>query len=329
MAEKNRFLRLALTLAILSVLLLSACGGDDEPESKTYKIGMIIYVSIHEPILDGFKAGMADLGYVEGENVTYLYNGIIPSTQEAAEAEAQRLMDEQVDMFVTAGSLVTAAVQQAVEGTDIPVVFCTINNPIAEGFVESISHPGGNLTGTQVGLEIPKAFEMLIKLTQAKKVFVPYNPTEMASIGTRTLIDEPAADMGVEVVSGEVASVEEAVAAIENLPDDIDAIFRIPSPMLDAQSAQVSQAAITRGLPIGGGHPLDEAALFTLSTDFYNSGEIGAELADQIFDGMKPAELPVRSPDFHLTLNLQTAAAIGIEITDDVLRQADTIIREE
>lgn len=324
----NRFFRLALTLIILSALLLTACDSDGESETKAYKIGVMIYVSIHEPVLDGFKAGMTNLGYVEGENITYLYNGIIDPTAEATQAEAQRLMDEHVDMFLTAGSLVTREAQTVVEGTDIPVVFCSVTNPVGGGYVESISHPGGNLTGTQVGLEIPKAFEMLVSLTQAEKVYVPYNPTEVASIGSRPLLDAPAASLGVEIVSGEVSSVEEAVAAIETLPDDIDAIFRIPSPTLDAQSNQVSQAAITRGLALGAGHPLDEAALFTLSTDFVSSGEIAAELADQIFDGVKPADLPVRSPDFHLTLNLQTAAVLGIEVPEDILRQANKIIRE-
>lgn len=315
-----------LVVLVLPVVLLSACGGDSQEETKNYKIGVVIYVPVLSPNFDGFKTGMTDLGYVEDENVTYIYNGVVDPTPEAIDAELANLIDQKVDMLFVAGNLATAQAQQAVAGTDIPVVFSAAIDPLGEGFVESISHPGGNLTGVQVGLEIPKALEMLITITQAKKVYVPFNPDDAVSQVAWPRSIEAASSLGIELVTGEVYSITEAVTAIENLPEDIDAIFRIPAPTLDAENGQLSQAAITRGLPMGSGLFLDDAVLMTLAVDFTQAGIDAANIADQIFDGIKPADLPVQTPEFTVIINLETADALGLDISDSILRQANKII---
>ena len=133
--------------------------------------------------------------------------------------------------------------------------------------------------------------------------------------------------MGIEIVPGDVHSVEEAVAAIESLPEDINAIYRIPSPTLDSRNNELSQAAIKRGLPMGSGLPLDEAVLLTLSTNLFDVGKQTARMADQVFLGTKPGDLPVESGEQTLVINLKTADAIGLHIPDSILQQADTVIR--
>jgi putative ABC transport system substrate-binding protein len=217
----------------------------------------------------------------------------------------------------------------AVSETDHPVVFGAVGDAmIRSGLVESIQHPGGNLTGVRVGVEIPKALEWLVTITlAADKVYVPYNPGETDTIVILDSLDEFTPQLGIELVRGEVYSVEEAVAAIEHLPEDIDAIFRIPSPTLDTRNKELSQAAIERGLPMGAGLPLDDAVLITVAIDFVETGKQAARLAHQVHQGIEPADLPVETAEFYVTINLKTAAAIGLDISDEVLEQADIIIR--
>ena len=321
MSKKKGLFALLVMLA-LSVLLLSSCKQDETPT-----IGVIVEVSILEPSFDGFKAGMTELGYVEGEDVTYIYNGITEATPEAMDAEIKNLLDQQVDMLVTVGTLAHLQAKQAVAGTDMPVVFLSCARPVDTGLIDSINQPGGNLTGTQVGLSFGKALEMLVEVSQAQKVYVPYNPNDEASLTTLPFVEERATSLGIELVLDEVGSVAEAVTAIETLPEDIDAIFRIPSPTLDPENNLLSQAAIEQGLPMGGSVPLDDAVLISVTNDLFESGKAAAPIADHILNGVDPAVEPVRSTDFTLTVNLETANAIGLEISDAVLGQADTIIR--
>ena len=141
------------------------------------------------------------------------------------------------------------------------------------------------------------------------------------------MVDEFAAQLNVELVHGEVHSVEEAVAAIESLPEDIGSILRISAPSLDPRSSELSQAAIKRGLPTGSYLPLDDKLLLTLTTNLVEIGKQAARLTHQIRQGVKPADLPVETAEVYLTLNLKTAQAMGLDIPDEILRQADTVIR--
>jgi len=323
---RNSIAMVILSLMIAS-LLLTACKMPISA-TKPYTIGVVIEVQVLSPAFDGFKAGMTELGYVEGENVTYIYNGVVGSGTQAVDTEIESLLAQDVDMFFVMGNLVAEQVKHAVEGTNIPVVFAAITDPVGIGVVESISRPGGNVTGVQAGIEIPKALESLVAITPgADKVYIPYNPEDEISVMILAGLQQVAAQLGIELVPGEVHSVEEAVSAIENLPEDVDAIFRIPSPTLDPRNNELSQAAIKRGLPMGSGLPLDEAVLLTLAINLFEMGKQAARLAHQIFQGIKPADLPVETGELFMTINLKTAKAIGLEIPDNILQQADTIIR--
>ena len=196
---------------------------------KTFTIGLINYVSIHAPVIEGFKTSMTELGYVEGENVIYIDNDAVAPDPQIVDAENKQLLSQNIDLLFPVGNLRILRAKHAVEDTDMPVVFGAVANPIEDGIVESISRPVGNLTGVQVeGNDIPKALEWLVSIIpEARKVYVPYNPEDKASVANLTRLDNVLSQLGIELVYGKVSSAEEAVAAIESLSDDIDAIFRI------------------------------------------------------------------------------------------------------
>ncbi|MBN1313415.1 MAG: ABC transporter substrate-binding protein [Anaerolineae bacterium] len=307
-------------------LLLAACSSPRPPDPLT--IGIVNHVESLTPAFDGFKAGMAALGYVEGEDVVYIYDGVIEPEYHALEREVEYLLAQDVEMLFTLGNLPTLVAKQVAAGTNIPIVFSPIMNPVEEGVVESLRCPGSNLTGVTNGTGTAKALEWLVTITpQADKVYLPYNPDDSVSLLVLSMLDEVPPQLDIEIVLGEVQSVEEAVAAIESLPEDIDAIFRIPSPTLDPRNRELSQAAIRRGVPIGGNLIMDEAVLITYAADDFEMGKQAARLADQIHRGVKPADLPVETAEFYITINLKTAEMIGLDIPDEILEQADIILR--
>jgi putative ABC transport system substrate-binding protein len=310
-------------------VLLTACD-TVQPPQKTFTIGVVSYVSIHAPVIEGFKAKMTESGYVEGDTVMYIDNGPVAPEPQAVDAEIENLLAQDIDLLFSVGNLATLRAKHAVEGTDMPVVFGAVARPVDKGIVKSLSQPGGNLTGSQTNSQGPKALEWLVTIVPGtRKVYVPYNPDESISIDVLNELSKASSQIGIELILDEVHSVEEALAAIEGLPDDVDAVFRIPSPTLDSRNAELSRAAIEQGLPLGAGLPLDEAVLITLTSDFFTMGKQAARLADQIRQGIRPADLPVETAEFFLTINLKTADAIGIDIPNEILIQADTIIREK
>jgi putative tryptophan/tyrosine transport system substrate-binding protein len=315
-------------LLILIGLLVTAGLVCNKTPARIFTIGIVNNVSILSQSVNGFKAGMAELGYVEGKNVRYIHKGIIDNDQKVVDDEIRNLLAQNIDILLTIGNGVSLRAKNAVEGTDMPVLFCACNKPIEAGLIESMNHPGFNITGVAVADSTAKALEWLKIITPGlKKVYLPFNPDDEVSIVSLSGVDEAASKLGLELILNKIRSVEEAVAAIENLPKDATAIFRIPSPTLDSRNNELSHAAIQKGLPMGARLPLDKEVLLTFATDLYDVGKDTARLAHQIHLGVKPMDLPVETAETFLTINLKTAERIGLHIPDDVLTQAKNIIR--
>ena len=314
------------TPLLLTVLLLAACGPAAGP--KTYTIGVMNYDAILTPVLDGFKTKMTALGYAEGQRVTYIYHGVLQPDPQVVEREVERLKSQRVDLLLTLGTQPTLAAKKATAGTMIPVVFAPVLDPIAIGVVNSITHPGGNLTGVRNGGTIPKALAWLHKVApRAGTIYTIYHPRDaVAQTATRTL-STLAPSMGIDLVLVEVHSPDEAIAAIDRLPKAA-ALFLVPTPSLEPLRPLV-HAASRRGIATGANlHRSPETGvLVTYAADWFSMGEQAARLTDQILKGAKPADLPVETGEHSLRIDLRTATAIGLAIPDEILGQADVVIR--
>jgi len=314
------------TALVAASFLLTACGVIGA-QPKTYTIGVVNYVPTLETVVEGFKAGMAELGYVEGQNVTYIYHGVLQNDPQVIGAEVQALMDAKVDMFFTVGTPTTLAAKTAVEGTNIPVVFAPVVNPVGEGAVASLSRPGGNVTGVQSVNNAPKALEWLVRLApETKQVYVFYNPKDETSVLVLKPLPDAAAQVGVELVPTQVASPEEFLASMKTLPEGA-AILLIPMPSLSSATAEIKKLAIELGIPTGGYNDPGDDVIFGYTTDRFSQGGQAARLADKIFKGAKPADLPVETAESFLRINVKTADTIGLHIPDEFLKEADTVLR--
>ena len=133
-------------------------------------------------------------------------------------------------------------------------------------------------------------------------------------------------DQLVEIITRETRTSEEVMAAIEQIPEEADAIFLLPDSLTGLHNTDF----VKLPLPISGPNPIDtsrDGLLTSYGMDQILSGKQAARLADQILRGAKPADLPVEMAEFSLAINLQTAETIGLDISDEILLQADIIIR--
>lgn len=311
---------------MLAGLLLTACDG--ATPAKTYTIGVLNYVPALEQVFEGFKARMAELGHVEGKTVTYIYHGALEPDPQVVEREVKRLLDQKVDLFLTLGTRPTLTAKKAVEGTNIPVVFAPVVMPVKEGIVESLGRPGGNVTGVQNGDTIPKALEWLHNLVpQATQVYVIYHAEDRVSHTAIKPLPETAASLGIELVRTEVHSLEEARAALETLPKEA-AIFLVPTPNLQPISTLI-EAAVQRRIVVGATNHsrLEEGAVVSYAGSLFAMGQQAARLVDQIRKGTRPTDLPVETAEYFLRINLKAATAIGLDIPDEILRQANSVVR--
>jgi putative tryptophan/tyrosine transport system substrate-binding protein len=324
----NKIFKNACIVLGMSFFFLFVVFGEDAALAKVLTIGIINALSTHTSVIDGFKTGMAELGYIEGKNVKYIYDGIIVVDNKVMYDEARKLVSQNIDMLLTVANGPALQAKKAVEGTDIPVLAAACSKVIEIGLVKELKHPGGNVTGVQAAGNTSKALEWLVKITPySKKIYLPYNPADDVSVFNLTGLKKIADQLGVELVLSEVRSVDEAVIGINNLPKDISAIFIIPSQTLGPRNNELSQAAIKRRLPMGSALPLNETALITFGSDLFAMGLQTARLAHQIRQGVKPSDLPIETAEVFLTINLKTAEKLGLHVPDDILAQAKKIIR--
>jgi putative ABC transport system substrate-binding protein len=327
--DRIRRISFAIPRGIIICLLLTTfvrCG--TEP-ATIYTIGIINLQALFEPHIDGLKSGMAERGYIEDENIRYIYSGDIDPTEAAVHKEIKYLLSKNVDILflVSSQAVLWAAEEPGVTGT--PVVAIATQLFEQADAMKSINSTGIGLTGVKASDTKGKTLEWLkIILPEVDKVYVPYSPDDFVSQSALDALVNFSLRLEIELVTFQIDSVEAAIAAIENLPENVGAVFRIPSPTLDQRSVEVSRAAINRRIPLVACLPLDGDVLFSFGCDYYEMGKQASRLSHQILLGVNPADLPVETAETFLTINLKTAGKIGLEIPSNVLIQANTIIRE-
>jgi putative ABC transport system substrate-binding protein len=310
---------------IVIALLLTACG----VTPKTYTIGIINISSNQETTLRGFKEGMTELGYVEGNNVTYIYEG--PVNAKKLDATAQGLVNAEVDLILSLTTPATQAAQRATAGTAIPVVFIPVTDPVGAGVVKSLTKPGGNITGVTYTSQEGKRLEWLLQIAPTiKHVYIVYNPKDQSPVLALKSAKETAATLGIELVTREATTTDEAKTAFMNIPENTDAIFVLPDSIVNTNIVDTYRMAIELKLPTSGPNvnTINDGALSAYGVDLTIAAKKqAARLASQILKGAKPADLPVETAEYFSAINLKTAQAIGLEIPDTTLRQANIIVR--
>jgi putative tryptophan/tyrosine transport system substrate-binding protein len=313
-------------LFILTGLLLTACGGGATP--KTYTIGIVNPLPLLGTTVEGFKQGMAELGYIEGKNVTYVHQEVTPMKE--LDAVVQDMVKAKVDLILCTTTNAAQAAQRATANTNIPVVFTSLIDPIGAGLVKSIKQPGGNITGIIFSLQEGRRLELLKQVAPTiKQIYVPYNPDDPAPVSALETISKSAPKLGVTLIPREVRNADEVEAAITNIPEEADAVFKLADSLIGARTNDLVKASIKLKLPMSAANAdaVNDGTLTGYGPSASGSGKQAARLAGQILKGVKPGDLPLETSESYFSINLKTAQAINLDISDETLRQAGIIVR--
>jgi putative ABC transport system substrate-binding protein len=277
-----------------------------------------------------FREAMRDLGYSEGQNVKYELRTDETEPARLAEA-AKELTSIPVDVIVAFGSPPSQAAQTATQ--TIPIVMVAVGDPVREGLVASLAHPGGNVTGTSaLGPEVaPKRLQILKQvIPPLARVALLFNPNNASNIITRDEIKTATRDLGMSLVQVEAGTVPDLDTNLRGLlsqrPDvliaTVDAFLLLQlHEIIDfLESNRIPAMFSAREFVLAGG-------LMSYSASNPDLFRRSATYVHKILQGSKPSDLPVEQPtNFDLVLNLKTAKTLGLTFPQSLLATADEVI---
>jgi putative tryptophan/tyrosine transport system substrate-binding protein len=281
--------------------------------------------------LRGFRQGLKDTGYVEGENVATVYRWAENEIDRLPELVAE-LARRQVAVLVTIGNATTLAAAKAT--TTIPIVFSVNEDPVRLGLVASLARPGGSLTGVNflAGELTAKRLELLRELVPtATRVAVLVNPAN-ATTAESTLRDvTPAARaMGLQILVLKASTSREIDAGFDSFVSERpDALFVNPDPFFVSRLVQLVHLASRHGVPATYGYRqfAEAGGLMSYGPSVADAMRQAGIYTGRILKGAKPADLPVvQSAKFELVINHQIARTLGLTVPPSLLALADEVI---
>ena len=318
------------SLASLLTFLVIWASPVDAGAQKIYRISALLAEEQFLPAVDGFKKGMAALGYIEGKNVRYgIYNAQLD--RKKLQGFAEKLVREKPDLIVTSSTTATVPVVKLTGGTDLPVVLLSSGNPLQ--FVKSYASSGNNLTGiSAAALELTaKRLELLKDLVpKVKRVASLSNPKGVNYQSYVAAVREAAKQNGLTLREVSASNREELRRVMGTMKHTaVHAILVEPDVLYAANIDVIVEYSILEKLPV---IPtlitqVRKGALATYAPDYFALGEQGAKLAHKIFKGARPTDLPIELPSkLTLVINLKTAKAIGLKVPKELLVRADEVI---
>jgi putative ABC transport system substrate-binding protein len=283
------------------------------------------------PLLDGFRLGLNEAGYSEGQTVTIEYHWV--EANDRLTAMAGDLVGRKVDLIVAITDPV-ARTSQTVSST-IPMVFFIGGDPVTNGLVASLARPGANLTGVTVfGDELnPKRLELVSELVPEAKVIAlltnPNNPSR-AVFSQSADMQEAARSRGIQLRIVKATSESEIDAAFATLAKlQARALIVDTDLFLFGQRAQIGALAASRSVPAIYYRREFVAAggLISYGPSFAEAYRQAGIYAGRVLGGTKPSDLPVLQPaKFELIINTKAAKALGLEVPSTLLARADEVI---
>ncbi len=320
----------AMLLSVLMVLTLGACsssGSDSSSDSgeKTYKVG-ILQLMTHGS-LDEAREGMKDYlkehGYVEGENVEYIYQNP-EGDQSNLSTMADSLINSDCDVIVAIATSPAQVLMQT--NVDTPIVGTAITDYVGSGLVESDENPGGYLTGVSDYFSSDKQVELIKELVDGvKKVGVLYTSSETNSEIQANEMASALENAGIEAVvktTPDKNSTSESISALAS--ENVEAIYIPTDNNLAASMGSVLQSVEEYGLPVvvGATAMVSDGGLANVGVDYYNIGQLTGELVVKILEGSNPGELPiVYQSEGAINYNSKVAERIGYEIPASIIEK--------
>ncbi|MSP38543.1 MAG: ABC transporter substrate-binding protein [Deltaproteobacteria bacterium] len=317
-----------------SMLLAHPFPAQAQQSKKIPRIGLLYAgsPSTQADRIGAFRQGLRELGYVEGKNIIVEYR-YAEGKFDRLPALADELVRLKVDIIVTGGEPATRTAKEAT--VTIPIVMSQVGDPVGSGFVDSLAHPGGNITGLSTlapelnGKRLELLKEIIPSLSRVA-VFTSSTQTDIAQLLRD--VNLAAKAFGVKLQYLDVL-----------IPKDIETAFRaatkeraqavlfmVAGPIAGAHRTQILDFAVKNRLPMMYTSPaiVEAGGLMTYGVDNRDLDRRAAVYVDKILKGRTPRDLPVEQPmRFEFIVNLKAAKAIGLTIPPNVLVRATKVIR--
>lgn len=304
-------------------------------EQRLRRLGALMSGRENDPLakerVAAFREGLKQHGWIEGQNLQIEWRwggGDLAETRRGA-SELVQLAPE---VILANGTPATVALRQAT--TTIPLVFTVVNDPVLQGIIPSVAHPGGNITGFSF-LEysmVGKSLEMLKRIApQSTSVAIMFNPDTYPYFEIHLKSFEPVAKrLSLDLSAAPVrsrADIEEAFATLGQRPGST--VLVAPDPFVLTDRDAAIRAAAQHRVPASYSfrQNVQEGGLASYGADASDILFRSASYIDRILKGEKPGDLPAQAPvKFETAFNIKTAKALGLEIPPDLLALADEVV---
>jgi len=323
-----------ISILLLAIVLMIVGGVSSLAGAQPLVIG--ITQIVEHPALDaardGFIAALEEAGFKEGEDVVYdLQNAQGDFTN--AISIAQKFKDDKVDLIV---AIATPTAQAALQvNREIPIVINAVTDPVAASLAKSWESSGNNLTGMSDAAPNKQQVELIpLFLPEAKNVGTIYNAGEANSVVQVDVTKEVCKELGLNLIEVTVSNSSEVLMAAQSLAGRVEAIYIVTDNTVVSALESVIKVCNQEKIALILADPstVDKGALASYGIDYYSLGKKSGEIAIQILKGAKPSDIPIQTitdpKDLQFVVNLDTAKILGLSISEEILKDADKIIKD-
>jgi len=328
--QQKSFLISWFTAVVLAVTTVCVHVSLARAPARHYHVAVLTLGGPYNLALEGLREGLAQLGYHEGQGITFRVEDTQGEVNNLAD-QAARIVDAKPDLIFTIGTAATAAVKQTT--TTQPIVFTFVADPLRAGIITSYASSQNNVTGisSYAGPLSGKRLEVLQEIApEIKRVLVLVASHERVTEVSFQFLAEVAPKLGIELLHYDVTSKADIEQRLKSLPRGaVDAIYYLPSNLVRAHLELLIHKAREDKIPLSVSEVsmVEQGALFSYGTDLRRLGMQTARLAVKIMKGVKPSEIPIQTPEqLLLTVNLATAKTIGLSIPHSILERAERLV---
>ena len=281
----------------------------------------------HGAWITAFTQRLSELGWTDGRNIKIEYRWAAGDIRQTREFVAE-FVQQKVDVIVTSAFGVRAAKEAT---SAIPIVSAAFGDAVAGGIVKSLARPGGNVTGLSI-----QPSELSSKRLELLREVVP-NVRRLAALVNTHVVDAQegvairtaSAKLNIDANVLDIQTADDIEATMATLVGQTDALYVYSEPLTNANKDKIIKAATSAKIPtiFGFREFVDAGGLISYGPNFSDLFARAADFTDKILRGASPSDMPIEQPvKYDLIINLRTAKALGLSISEAVLTRADEVI---
>jgi putative ABC transport system substrate-binding protein len=327
-------MRKLLSVVLVTTLVLSSMVGCGKKEAGniTIGIGQFAEHGSLDNCRDGFIAGLAEEGYVEGENLKVLIENAQADGGTAGQI-ASNFVSKKVDLICAIATPMAQSAFGAAKDTDIPVIFTAVTDPVAAELAKEDRTPNGNTTGTSDKLPVEKQLEMIRAiLPDAKTIGIMYSTSEVNSISAIEEYKAAAPNYGFEIIESGISTTADIPLATDNLLAKVDCLNNLTDNTVVSSLPVILDKAAEKNIPVFGSEveQVKLGCLATVGLDYFDLGVQTGKMAAQVLNGEKTAseinfEI-IEEASFYG--NTAVAEDLGVTLPEDLVSSAKEMFGE-